>query len=304
MKGRVFDIQRFSIHDGPGIRTTVFLKGCPLRCLWCHNPEGLSLAPIISFVPEKCIGCGFCFRTCRQHAHSLQDGRHLFHRELCRSCGECTKECYTQALELIGKEMTAAEVMAQVLRDLPFYETSGGGMTLSGGEPLHQPDFALELLKAAKTAGLHCCLETSGFAAAEVLRNVCQWVDLFLFDIKETDAQRHREFTGVSNEMIFSNLRALHAAGAGIVLRLPIIPGLNARDDHFAGIAALVHELPKVKGVELMFYHPLGESKVQRFGLSDGKRARVETPNVELERYWISELERRGVWVINQDAPN
>jgi pyruvate formate lyase activating enzyme len=267
MNGIVFDIQKFSIHDGPGIRTTVFLKGCPLRCLWCHNPESQECEPEISLIPAKCIGCGYCFKACPQGAHALgTDGSRVFRREGCRRCGACAEKCYAKALEKIGREMSVEEVIADVEKDRPFYETSGGGMTVSGGEPLFQFEFTLALLKEAKRRGLHTCVETSGFTPFDRLERIMPFVDLFLYDYKETDPARHQEYTGVPREIIIDNLIRLDQLGAKSILRCPIIPGLNARDDHFAGIADMANQLHNILEVNLMPYHPLGKSKSERIG--------------------------------------
>jgi pyruvate formate lyase activating enzyme len=284
--GWIFDLQRFSIHDGPGIRTTVFLKGCPLRCRWCHNPEGVSPRPQLSFMPDRCIGCGRCLKVCPQGAHQVAEGRHWLLREKCLVCGACAAECHAKALEIVGRQVTVREVLDEVLRDRPVYETSHGGMTLSGGEPTMQIEFAEALLREAKGQGLHTCIETSGASEWERLERLRPWVDLWLFDWKETDPARHRELTGVSNERIAGNLRRLDGAGAAIVLRCPIVPGLNDRDDHFAGIARLAGELRHVLGVELTPYHRLGEGKLKRFGLEDSDRASAEAPKPEQVEEW------------------
>ncbi|MFH1730778.1 MAG: glycyl-radical enzyme activating protein [Planctomycetota bacterium] len=298
--GNIFDIQRFSIHDGPGIRTTVFMKGCPLRCIWCHNPESISSEPVLSFLPAKCIGCGYCFRVCPQKAHKMAGDVHVLDREACENCGLCTKECYAGALELVGREVTAGEALDEVLRDRPFYETSGGGMTLSGGEPTMQIEFAEAILKAAKDEGLHCCVETCGLCPYDSLERIRPAVDLFLYDYKETNDELHREFTGVSNKLIIENLRRLHDSGAVIVLRCPIISGTNDRDEHFEGIAALARELPNLDGIELMPYNPLGESKVERMGFDAARRARSTTPDGAAVAGWVARLKELGVTVVNQ----
>lgn len=295
LTGRIFEIQRYCIHDGPGIRTTVFLKGCPLNCLWCHNPEGISRERALSFIFARCIGCGYCFRTCAQQAHAMADKAHTLDRSRCRVCGACARECYAGALEMVGRDVTVEETLAEVLKDRPFYETSGGGMTLSGGEPLMQIDFTEALLRAAREVGLNNCMETCGFADYNRFERVIGLVDLFLYDLKETDPARHQEFTGVPLEPILRNLRALHAAGAAIQLRLPIVPGCNDRPEHLRAVAALARELPKLRGVEIMPYHRLGESKVERMGLTGRARAKATPPPpAEVER-WVALLNAEGV---------
>ena len=204
--GNLFDLQRFSLHDGPGIRTAVFMKGCPLRCVWCHNPESQSRKPQISFRAEVCALCAACVAACKQNAHVVNAtaaatpvGGHEFHREACKVCGKCVEACVYEALQLSGKETTVEIVMAEVLRDRPYYASSGGGLTLTGGEPLAQLDFTVELLTAARSAGIHTCLETSGYASRRAFEKVLPLVDLFLYDYKVTDPRRHREWTGVDN---------------------------------------------------------------------------------------------------------
>ena len=235
--GLVFDIQKFSIHDGPGIRTTVFLKGCPLRCAWCHNPESKDTGIELSFLPDKCINCGYCFRVCPNGCHIMDGGRHVLLRDRCEVCGKCTEECYAQALELVGKEMTIDEVITEVLKDKPFYDTSGGGMTISGGEPLAQAGFTKALLKRAKDDGLHTCIETSGHGKTDHLRSMIPLIDIFLFDYKATDPGVHREFVGTGNTLILENLGLLNDAEVEIYLRCPMVPGINADEEHLSGIA-------------------------------------------------------------------
>jgi len=299
VQGWVFDIQKFSIHDGPGIRTTVFLKGCPMRCAWCHNPEGIDRSPVLSFLPSKCIGCGYCFRACPRGAHRMEGERHVLDRAACRVCGACARECYAGALELIGRQVTVDEALAEVLSDRPFYETSGGGMTLSGGEPLYQIDFTEALLAAAKAEGVHCCMETSGYADWSCFRRVLPHVDLFLYDVKDADDARHRANTGVPLGPIRDNLRRLHDAGRPVLVRVPLVPGYNAFDDCLAGLAEMLAALPRLQGVELMPYHRLGTSKRERIA-ADPEPRPADPPEEALVARWAARLRAAGVRVVNE----
>lgn len=266
MKGMVFDIMKFAIHDGPGIRTTVFLKGCPLNCLWCHNPESKQNHPEISFISDKCILCGFCASVCRNKCHIIEGNAHSYDRSKCLRCGACTVSCYAKALEVIGKEMTVEEVIAEVIKDVPFYETSGGGMTVSGGEPMAQFHFTKALMREAKKNKLHNCLETSGFASFDKFMQIRPFVDIFLYDFKESDPERHLKYTGVPQAPILKNLIELDRRGSKTVLRCPIIPKINDRKSHFKEIANLANRLANIIEVNILPYHPLGKSKSLRIG--------------------------------------
>lgn len=266
-KAIVFDIQKFSLHDGPGIRTTVFLKGCPLRCVWCHNPESWRAEPELLFTSAKCTGCRRCAEVCPAGVHTFAvDGRHKLDRAACVRCGKCVELCPAEALELCGRLLSVEEVMTEVRKDRVFYENSGGGMTLSGGEPMMRPEFTFILLDAAKKEGIHTALESCGFAPREEFERILPVTDLFLFDIKTMDEAKHLRLTGRDNRLILSNLEFLSGAGAEIVLRCPLVPGLNDTFGELAGIGELAERLPAVREIQLEPYHPLGVSKSERLG--------------------------------------
>ncbi|MGB8213763.1 MAG: glycyl-radical enzyme activating protein [Anaerolineales bacterium] len=293
LTGTIFDIQRTSLHDGPGIRTAVFLKGCPLHCLWCHNPESQSKTKEISFRPESCAVCGECITTCQHGAHRILDGVHIYDRSLCEACGDCVGTCLYEALKLAGQEQTVEQVMAVVLRDRLFYEQSGGGLTISGGEPMLQPEFTLALLKAAKAEGLHTCLDTCGWTSQRAYEQVLPFVDLFLFDYKATNAEIHKKLTGVSNELILSNLAFLAQHGAIIRLRCPLVPGINDSIEHIKGIASLHRRYPGLDGIDLMAYHNVGNAKYERYGLENPIPNLKTTPE-STKQAWLEALHRLG----------
>ena len=264
-KGKIFNIQRFSTSDGPGIRTVVFMKGCPLNCAWCHNPESKSTATELFYKSEQCIACGACANVCASNGHLLANNVHHFDREKCVCCGKCTLVCCSNALELCGEETTAEKVIDIVLQDKMFYEESGGGITLSGGEPLMQYDFSLSLLNLAKKNHLHTAIETSGFSSKD-LAVLNDFVDLWLYDIKVFPEKEHIKYTGVTNKVIFDNLRLLNLIDAKIVLRCPIIPNINMTSQHFGDLANLANALNNVIAIHLESYHPLGISKALQLG--------------------------------------
>jgi pyruvate formate lyase activating enzyme len=263
-RGIVFDIKRFSIHDGPGIRTTVFFKGCPLRCWWCHNPESQVHEPEMMFHGNRCVGCGACVDVCPQGAISLQGDVAATDAEKCVLCGTCAEVCYADAREIVGREMTAEDVAAEIERDVPFYDESGGGATISGGEPLLQVGFLRAVLRACKEREIHTALDTCGFAPWEALESVRGLVDLFLYDLKLMDDARHRAFTGASSEPILGNLRALAERGHAIALRVPLVPGINDDEENIRRIAVFAAALPRLQRVDVLPYHRAGTDKYSR----------------------------------------
>jgi pyruvate formate lyase activating enzyme len=268
--GLVFDIQRFSIHDGPGIRTTVFLKGCPLACPWCHNPESQATTPELIFWPGRCIGCEACLIACPHGALSIaiEEGarRIVTNAAHCQLCAGCVDACYAGAREIVGRRMTVGEVLVEVARDVPFYDQSGGGVTFSGGEPLAQPEFLAGLLRACRAREIGTAVDTCGYAPWSVVDRVRPYVDLFLYDLKLMDDARHRQVTGVSNELILDNLQRLAAAGHRLRARVPVIPGLNDDEANIDALGAFVAALPGAVSVDLLAYHPTARDKYQRLG--------------------------------------
>jgi pyruvate formate lyase activating enzyme len=297
--GFLFDLQRTSLHDGPGIRTAVFFKGCPLRCLWCHNPESQARGREISFRPEVCAACGECVVACEHGAHHLRTatsgdvGLHEFDRSKCERCGKCVEACLYEALKASGEERTVESVLAEVRRDRAFYEQSGGGMTLTGGEPLLQLEFTLALLEAARAEGIHTCLETCGWASRRAFEQVLPLVDLFLFDYKATDPEAHRRLTGVSNERILENLDFLYRQGAAIRLRCPLVAGVNDTPEHLAGIAALDRRYPRLEGIDLLAYHNTGNAKYERYAIANPLPGVGTTTETESAR-WLDEIRKAG----------
>ncbi len=268
----VFNVQTYSIHDGPGIRVTVFVKGCPLRCRWCANPESNLARPQLMTYAAKCTACGRCVATCPQKAVSIGTLHDkpcaITDRELCVECGACVDVCPCEAREIVGREKTVREVLEQVLKDKLFIDASGGGMTVSGGECLAHPDFTEALLYAAKEQGLHTAIESYSFASEAVFDQVLRYVDLALLDIKHMDSDIHRELTGVPNEQILSNIRhAVHDLKKNVTVRVPTIPGYNDSEENIRATARFVkEELGPDVGIHLLPYHRLGESKNESLG--------------------------------------
>lgn len=265
--GWIFDLKRYSIHDGPGIRTTVFLKGCTLRCQWCHNPESVEPGPELMHWPGRCARCHACVKACPIGAISADaSGAVVIDRAKCDLCGRCAEACLYEAMQIVGREMSVEEVMAEVERDRIFYEQSGGGVTLSGGDPLAQPDFAEALLEACRSRGIATAIDTSGMSRNGALERLASKADLVLFDLKGLDDARHLETTGVPNAVILDNLRKLAAGRTEVWARLPLIAGVNDDDDNARRTIAFLKSVGTIERVALLPYHSGGLEKARRIG--------------------------------------
>lgn len=291
-EGIVFDIQKFCINDGPGIRTTVFLKGCTLNCAWCHNPESKSFLPQLSFKEDKCIMCGACQAVCPNNVHTVKNGVHTINYDACQACGECVKACPTDALTIYGTKMSVEQVLAEVIKDKAFYEHSQGGMTLSGGEALAQPIFAVELAKQAKEKNINVAIETALGVSSQVVLDIAPYVDWFLVDYKLTDPNDFANYIQGNPQLIMNNLKLLDEVGAAIILRCPIIPGINDNEEHFKRIAEVANTYETIKHVELLPYHPMGKSKAHEIGVLYEIEAKI--PEDQTVNAWIQTVQGFG----------
>ena len=298
----VFDIQHLSVKDGPGIRTSIFFKGCPLRCVWCHNPESYIAKKQLSFQPTLCVGCLECTKVCPTGAQGspLIDGvqLHTVDHQKCIACGKCLEVCCYDALSIIGKTYTQDALFEELRSDLSYYQITTadgarGGVTLSGGEPMQQFEFVCSFLKRLHEAGIHTCMETCGQAPTERYMEIAPYVDLFLFDCKATDSEKHRQFTGVGNELIQKNLHMLSENGAKIVLRLPMIPGVNDDDAHLAAIVKLLNTCKGIDHAEVMAYHTLGLSKCENIG-TEARLTGIQPAAPEQKQEWLERLRSFG----------
>ena len=290
--GVVFDIQRCSMHDGPGIRTTVFLKGCPLSCLWCHNPESQRFAPELALFKDKCALCRACENVCPAAAHRFEGGVHALNWGACTLCGRCVEACPAGALKRYGETMSAEEVVDTALKDAAYYRETGGGLTVSGGEPFAQGAFLIELLELAKAWSLHTCVETCGQARWADIERALELTDLFLYDIKARP-EEHRKLTGANSGQILENLSRLMALGARVQLRCPVVPGLNDDDAHFAFLASLEKMYPSLEGVEILPYHDMGRGKARAVGRE--YRVSAHTADDEVKKDWKTRMRAAGL---------
>jgi pyruvate formate lyase activating enzyme len=293
IKGIVFNIQHYSIHDGPGIRTSVFLKGCFLRCIWCQNPESQSLKPELFYFQERCTGCGKCVVVCPAKANRIIEAKSNTDRSICEGSGQCTQVCPQEARSLMGKEVTVQEVFQKVKGDEIFYKRSSGGVTLTGGEPLFQPHFSKTLLSLCQQSGIHTAIETCGYAGWEIFKDILQYADLVLFDLKHMDSEKHREYTGVPNDLILDNIQKIYYdLRIPIWARIPIIPGYNDSTENIHSTARFVAtKLGTSVPVHLLAYHRLGESKYERLTM-DSKSQPITPPTdeymLELQKIMVS----------------
>ncbi len=267
MKAKIFEIKRFAVHDGDGIRTTVFFKGCPLTCVWCHNPEGIEFKPQLAYYENKCICCGECVSACNAKAHYIDHTAHIFDREKCIACGKCADVCLGAALSFYGKDMRVEDIMSAVLEDKEFYENSGGGVTLSGGECLMQADFCAELLKGLKENGIHTAVDTCGFVQRDAIDKVLPFTDVFLYDVKAFDEDIHIKCTGQSNKLILENLTYIDECGKKIEIRIPYVPGFN--DDQILKIAEFLSKLKNITKVRILPYHNYAGSKYKSLDMKN-----------------------------------
>ncbi len=276
-RGVIFDIERFSTKDGPGIRTVVFFKGCNMHCFWCHNPESMRFEPQLEYDERKCDACSSCVEVCASNALSLQDGVIRIDHSLCNECFACVTACYSGALQKIGKEMTADDILREVLEDKIFYDKSGGGVTLSGGEVMMQRKFAAKLLEAFKNEGIHTAIDSNMSANWSLFEEVLPFTDLVMADIKSMDDAAHTQAVGVSNKKVLENIKRVAEHGIPLIVRTPIIPGFNDTKENVRAAAEFLKPLDSLLYYELLAYHPLGESKAKKIGLVDRKKIRIPT---------------------------
>jgi len=295
LEGRIFSIERYAIHDGEGIRTNIFLKGCPMRCLWCANPEGINYECQLLYTKNRCIGCGECVKVCPSGALMIQNDYLLLDRSKCSRCGNCIAQCYAGALEFDSQDIKVSVVMEHILKDTSFYRHSGrGGITLTGGEPLYQSEFAREILRCAKENLIHTTIETCGDYSWGCLESVLPYVDMIFFDLKHADCNKHNEITGKTNERVISNLKRLGNYSVPLIIRVPIIPGLNDSEKNIEKIASIAKSINNLKSIELLPYHQLGLAKYNKLGI-EYPLSGITPPSEKQMNYLCSLIQLEGI---------
>jgi len=298
MTAKYIDIKKFAVHDGPGIRTTLFVKGCPLKCKWCHNPESISFEKQLSYLADKCIGCAECVDACLSGAHSISGGAHAFDRDKCIGCGKCEQVCLGEALKLYGNEITVDQAFDIMMEDKSFYDNSGGGVTVSGGEPMMQADFVAELFKKLCEQGIHTAIDTCGYVKFSEYEKVIPYTKMFLYDIKHIDSKKHQEATGKPNELILENLLKLDETGIDIEIRIPFVPGINTDEETVRGIGEFLSRCRHITRVKVLPYHSLAGSKYESLDM-ENTLPKVESPSDELLDWAADIISSYGVKAIS-----
>lgn len=296
VKGKIFDIKQFAVHDGPGIRTTVFFKGCPLNCWWCHNPEGISPGDDIFFYKTKCIGCGTCIEVCPENAIKQEDAISI-DRDKCTSCGICADNCPSDALKNAGRTVTSDEVIAEIRKSIIFYDSSNGGVTFSGGEPLMQPEFLKDLIDGCREEEIHITLDTSGHVDTDTFESIIDDVDLFLYDLKIMDDEKHKKYTGTSTDKVLKNLKLLSKKGKEVIIRFPVIPGITDTDENIEKIIDFLSDIKNVSEIDILPYHNV-EEKYKKLG-KEYKLNVVKSPD-ESKIKQIKERFEKGGFLVKE----